>query len=142
MGQYLDERRAIEGRFGTVWANQTPVKYENDKTQNPAKDPYVTLTILRGEAAVASIGASPLRRYLGIVIVRVFVPEGNGSKRVEELLELAESAFLDSNGAGIQLTSGVKGLITFQTPSPEVAGMGGGFYMSILRVPYYRDQRG
>lgn len=143
MGQYQAERAAIEGQFKTTWgAEAVPLKWENDKTSTPNNAPYVTFTLLTGEGQFASVSSRPRRRYEGLVVVRIYTPEGTGNKESNRLLELAESAFLTSDGVGRQVESGAGGFITFRLPSREGAGIAGGFYMTILRVPYYRDQQG
>ncbi len=143
MGHYQEERLAIEGAFKTVWAGESTIlKFENEKTATTAGASYVTLTILTGEGEFVSVGSLPRRRYQGLIIIRVYTPEGRGNYESTRLLELAETAFLNESGQGRQLECGASGRITFRLPSREVAGIAGGYYTTILRVPFYRDQQG
>ncbi len=143
MGHFAAERIAIEGAINTQWAGESvPLKWENDKTPTPSAAPYVTVTILTGDPEFGSIGSTPRRRYEGLVVVRVYTPEGTGNKESLRLIELAEGAFLTTAGVGKQIASGANGLITFRIPSREAAGIAGGFYTAILKAPFYRTQQG
>jgi Bacteriophage related domain of unknown function len=138
-----DAQRAIESRFFAQWASATPVKVENDKTAIGKGEEYATISLLQGEGRIASLSATPRRRYQGLAVVRVFVPEGTGSKRSNELLALAERAFYDANGAGRQFASGTNGIVTFEGAGDiETEGVQSGYFIKVLRCPFYRDQQG
>lgn len=142
MGHITRAQKAIEQQFASVWGETTVVKYKNDKTANERGQEYVTVAILEGGGEIVSLSSPPRRRYFGFVAVRVFTPEGQGSARCNELLELAESAFYTDDGVGRQLAI-TNGLISFNgVAEKEEAGTAGGLYMTLLRCSFFRDQQG
>ena len=65
---FADERRAIESRFADNFT-ALPIKYQNASFNPPANAAWVALTIIPGEGRQASIGGSPLYRYVGVIQV-------------------------------------------------------------------------
>lgn len=86
---YKDERRIIESRFKTLWADRTPVAYADVPYVASAIVPWVHLVGLPGGAEQASVGdpGSNLTRSAGVVTVRVHTPGGQGTDLVRELAD-------------------------------------------------------
>jgi hypothetical protein len=143
MGQYSDERAALEVLLSDAWVGESvPLLFENSGKAPPTLTPFVTMTLLTGEGRRITLGRSPRRRYQGQVVCKVYVPERSGNKETSRLLERLEAAFLTEDGAPRQVESGANGIITLDVPAREPAGIAGGFYVTNLRVPFYRDQQG
>lgn len=146
MGHRREQRLAIEKQFRAIWNNAVKVKFKNDKTDITKGEHYATLSILTLKGKIVSISNTPRRRYPGVVNIRIFAPEGEGSKKTEELLELAETAFYDDSSGkfvGRRIASGDNGLITFtETADEEDEGLSVGYFITVLRCPFYRDQQG
>lgn len=147
MGHRIDQRKAIQAAFETAWtpyASATPIDWENVKINTPGAAEYVQLSIKTGKGVLATKGNPPTTRYTGIVSVRIFVPEGAGALRMETITEQVENVFWDTAArVGYQYTSGTNGTITFsEPPEQSISGISSGFWLGVVKFPFYRDQRG
>lgn len=138
---FADERKAIETRFSDAWGATTPIKYENVPTAEPLTAPWVALSIFPGEGFQVSLGDNPLHRFVGVIVVRILVPEAQGLATAEAYADQAAAVFLDSTtGKPVSFASGSGGLIHCRTPKKELAGPTGGFFMYNVSVPFIRNQ--
>ena len=129
-----DERKAIESRLAAAWAT-TPIRYENVPFAAPST-PYVALFILDGEGNQVSLGTPALRRWTGIIIVQVFVPQDTGT-------QIAKS-YADTIGAifdRAQFSSGNSGTIRCRVPSVKSIGITNGWNQVNVSVPFIRDKQ-
>jgi hypothetical protein len=135
---FADERAAIAGRFSSNWSGTTAdrIRWENQKFRQPESGAWVSLSIRNGEARVAGISANdPLNRYLGIIIVDVFVPEDTGTDTARTLADAAAAIFRN-----VQFSAGSSGTITTRVPSIFPAGTRNGWYQLSMSVRYHRDK--
>ena len=128
---YEAERQAIESRFTTQWASATNIAYDNvDYTPTPDQA-FVTLRILPDGSVQASLGDSPLFRHPGIIIVGVFVSQGQGTKIARDFADTAMAIFRSA-----PVFSG----ILCRAPYMEVIGEKEGWYQIDVIVPFQRDE--
>jgi len=130
---FADERKAIESRFQQNWTG-APVKYENAPFPDTA-DAYVALFVLEGEGEQISLGDAPLRRWAGVIVVQVFVPERS---RTNQALVYADSvrAIFERQ----EFASGASGLIRCRVTSVKKVGVRDGWYQVNASTPYIRDK--
>lgn len=132
---FQDELAAIETRLKTNWTT-TPIKFENVPFTEPTTA-YVALNIVVGEGLQISLGATNvLRRWPGIIMMRVFAPENTGTKVVRQ--------YADSLGAifdRAQFSSGNSGVISCRIPSIETVGLQSGWWQINVSVPYRRTRQ-
>lgn len=131
---FADERQAIEGRLATGW-NATPIRWENVPFPEQAA-PYVALFILDGDGLQISCGDIALRRWPGIIVMQVFVPEDKGT-------QLAKS-YADQLGAIFDratFSSGQSGTIRCRIPSILSVGITNNWQQVNVRVPFIRDKQ-
>lgn len=74
------ERELIEKHLQTNWAT-TRIQWEDVKLTPADGETWVAVTIINGQAAQRSVGApgTNIVRSAGVLAIRVFVPEGQGS---------------------------------------------------------------
>lgn len=140
-------RQAIEARFATAWAiaePTVPVKYQNALFDQPANSEWVALHVLDGPGAQASLETGPFHRYVGVIVIQIFVPENTGTQRARTLGDNAASVFLVSNrGAAFKAGGGNpldgSGRITCLTPAIEPGEVNEGWFQMNVNVPYQRD---
>lgn len=132
---FQDELAAIETRLKTNWTT-TPIKFENVPFTEPTTA-YVALNVVVGEGLQISLGATNvLRRWPGIIMMRVFAPENTGTKVVRQ--------YADSLGAifdRVQFSSGNSGVISCRIPSIETVGLQSGWWQINVSVPYRRTRQ-
>lgn len=134
MSGFEDAAAAIEGRLAANWTT-TPIKYEGVPYKEAAVD-YVALFIRDGEGVQISLGSPAVRRWPGLIILQVFVPEMTGTRKARE--------YADSLGAifdRVDFSSGNSGLITCRTPSIEVIGVRDGWCQVNVTVPFRRNRQ-
>jgi len=131
---FADERKAIESRMAAAWTT-TPIRWENVPFA-ATSTPYVALFILDGEGNQVSLGSPALRRWVGIIVVQIFVQQDTGT-------QLARS-YADTIGAifdRAQFSSGNSGMIRCQTPSINNVGVTNGWNQINVTVPFIRDKQ-
>ncbi len=130
---FADTRQAIESRFA---ANFTalPVWYEGAPF-DPPKTGYVRLTILGGDGAQISTGASPLHRYAGVIMIDVFMPEETGTATGWAHCDTIEAIFRK-----VQFSAGNSGTILCRTPSARTLPAESGWQPFQVSVPFQRDR--
>ena len=131
---WANERQAIESRLAAAWTT-TPIRYENVPFAQQTT-PYVALFILDGQGDQISLGTPALRRWVGIIVVQVFVPQDTGT-------QLARS-YADTIGAVFdraQFSSGSSGMIRCRIPSVTVVGITNGWSQLNVTIPFIRDKQ-
>jgi hypothetical protein len=127
-------RVAIESRVQTNWTT-TPIKFENVPFKE-TKDAYVALFILEGEGQQVSLGTPATRRWPGVIIIQVFVPEDSGTKLAKTYAD-ALAAIFDR----VQFSSGNSGTISCRIPSVETVGAKDGWHQTNVTVPFKRARQ-
>ena len=135
MGNFEDERRAIEQRFQDNFTTY-PVKYENVPFTQPEGNPWVALTILSGGGEIGSLGTgmtSRLERFSGIIQIDIYTPEDDGTKTAREAADTIAAIF-----DVVQFEAGSSGKITTRVPSYSTMGVQNGWHHSVVSVAYHR----
>jgi hypothetical protein len=133
---YFDEsRQDLEQMFKEGWGKTTPVKWENTQLSPVPTDTYVAFTIREGKGRQVSLGNNPLIRFVGFVIIQVFIPKDSGT---------GQSKLLSTQVSGIynrkSFTSKRKaGYYTFEIVYPIEQGANNGWYQINLMAPFTRE---
>ena len=143
----IDACGAIEEMFQTGWASATPIEWPNVRFTPTTGSPYVSVNVAEAPRAItASLGTTPLIRYRGEVIVRVFTPEDRtgtsdtgGPGQARQLAGNAAALFRNATGQGKQIETGESGQITFEKPAFVPRGIEDGWYQIHVVVPYVRN---
>lgn len=95
---YETQHNAIRLHLANGWGTKTAIAWPNRKFDPVAGQPWIRLTILDGDARQLSIGGSTnLYGAVGIAMVGVFIPEGEGDKRALELADDVCALFSNAN---------------------------------------------
>lgn len=133
MGQFAEERKAIEGRFSSNWTT-TSIKYENVPFTQPTTA-WVALFIRNGAGGRNSIGTTtPRRRFFGSIIIQIFVLPLSGSATARGYADTIAAIYRDASFA-----CGSTGTIVCQEPAIETLGERNGWFQVNVTVPYRRD---
>lgn len=127
-------RQAIEERLSTLWTT-TPIRYQNAPFQETA-NPYVALFILDGDGEQISLGTPALRRWAGVIMLQVFVPEDTGHAQAR--------SYADSLGAlfdRAQFSVNGSGTIRCRMPSMTPSETHEGWYQVTVAIPFIRDKQ-
>lgn len=134
MSGFEDSRRAIEDRFKQNWTT-TPIKFENAPFLE-IRSAYVAIFIREGDGSQISLGTVALRRWPGVIVFQIFIPQETGTK--------AAKAYADTIG-GIfdraQFFYGNSGIIRCRVPSASSSSVRDGWYQLNVSVPYIRDRQ-
>ncbi len=131
---FSDAAKAIESRLQTNWTT-TPIKFENAPFTETASA-YVALFLRDGEGTQISLGTPALRRWPGVIIVQVFVPEDTATR--------VARGYADTIGAIYdrqQFSTDSSGVITCGVPSVQLIGTRDGWFQMNVSVPYHRDKQ-
>ncbi len=128
---FEDAQKSIETRFSTLWGTTTEIAYDNvEHTPGPTTISWVRLNVLTGDSIVAGLaGSVNLYRNVGVIVVQVFVKEGEG---VRVALLLADTA------AAIFRGTQVDGVL-YRAPSVERIGPSDGWYQINVNIPFQWD---
>lgn len=127
-----DEERKIRDRFEDKWLEETPVQYPNSPFTKPSdRSEYARLNVLTDDGQLADVAPSNARhRFIGQVVVQVFVPRGIGSKRSNELCQKAIDAFNHYSDGDLIFGTAFK-----RTVGEDASG----YYQQNVIAPYTRD---
>ncbi len=131
---FEDAAKAIESRLQANWST-TPIKFENAPFAETTSA-YVALYIRDGEGNQVSLGTPALRRWPGLIIVQVFVPENTGTRKAREYADDIGPIF-----DRVQFSSGGSGTITCRTPSIDVIGLKFGWWQVNVTVMFSRNRQ-
>lgn len=134
MSGFADEAKAIESRMQANWST-TPVKYEGVPFA-AVVTPYVALFVRDGEGQQISLGTVALRRWVGVIIIQVFVPEDTGTRQAR--------IYADGVGAifdRAQFSVDNSGTIRCRIPSVEMIGVRDGWLQINVTIPFIRDRQ-
>jgi len=131
---FADERQAIEARLAANF-DALPVKYENQRFEMPPSGGFAAVKIRPGGGRQVSTGSRPLHRYIGDIVIDVFMPENMGTASPRTYADAIEAIFRRA-----QFSAGNSGTITCKTPAiTDVDAADGWFQMSVT-IPYQRDR--
>lgn len=129
------ERKAIETRFKNNW-NETvcPIAWENVAFVPPPGSPYCRFKIKRGKGSQISLGTNPYSRWVNLIIVTLFAPEGTGTGIIAALAANVQSIFQNQTFLTEDNNS-----IKCRTTSVNDIGIVGGFLVWDITTTYLRD---
>ncbi len=148
---WADERAAIEGYFNTNWGTTTPIRWENipfiqPGTQNRTRQPWVALFIREATAGKASIGATPLRRSVGTIVVQIFTDLNIGTNLARDYASQVADLWRDVTITSVGTTNGIiaiggahDGAFNTEPHITVVGDEGNGWFMTTVTVRYRRD---
>lgn len=128
-------RKNILAHFSTTFTEVVSPNIAWDNVHFTPTDgtPWIRVSIQGSLSDFVSLGgASVKKRCLGIVFVQVFVPEGTGTQRADEIVDAIADA-LEAR----QLATGE----TFQATSKIAAGNSNGWYQLNASTPFYYDEQ-
>ena len=134
------ERTYIERRMKTLFGAAYPgvkIGYENANFKPPENQVYGELHILGGRTIVAggSNGHNVVDRHLGIVQINFFSPNEKGVVLATQYGDKAAEVFRHSKGR-----DDAGDVITFKSAEFPNGGKIGGFQVTIIKIPFYRDE--
>lgn len=133
---YQAEAAAIRTRFSTEWDDTTPIAWPNVNFTPPnPPSAWVRFTILPATASQSEIGANPLYRHTGFVVIQVFTPDNAGPGEAEQLAEQACGIFRGVTAGGIRYQGPRNEAPVVQT----IGNDGNGWYQVNARISYTRD---
>ena len=129
---YQTGRAAIETRFDTQWADATPIKWGNQRFTPTPGTTFVEFDVVPS-GSWRSLGAdSPLHREIGVIVIQIYVPKNKGMGPALTLADTAAAIFRDQ-----QFDPG----ITCRQPRPPFSiGEKGEWHVTVLEIPYYRNE--
>jgi hypothetical protein len=148
---WADERAAIEAYFNTNWGTTTPIKWENATfvtpgTQNRTRQPWVALFIREAVGSRASIGVTPLRRFVGTIIVQIFTDLNIGTNLARDYASQVADLWRDVTITGVGTTNGIiaiggahDGAFNTEPHITVVGDEGNGWFQTNVTVRYRRD---
>lgn len=83
---YEDFNRSLEQHIDSEF-NAAPVNYENAPAPITPYNEWVAVSTVFGGAEPTTMGATHETHETGIVFFRIFVPDGQGSKRAREIAD-------------------------------------------------------
>jgi len=105
--------------------------YESDGSIiSSTEDPYVALNIRPGNSQQASIGKRTWRNP-GSIIVQVFVPEGTGDVRANEIAEAVAGALRGQTVDGVRFAA---------TSPPQFVAQDGGWWQTNVVTQFEYDE--
>lgn len=125
------ERAAVEGRFTAQWTG-TPlahVVFDNIAYVPVQGTPYVRLSIRPGNSERITIGSRE-HRTVGLIVVQIFTPLGQGTSDARVLAEQAAAIFRDQEFGGVLCRSA----------SIQNVGQSTDWNQFNVTVPYQRDE--
>ncbi len=131
------EEKALKGAFLTGWAaNQStyPAKYDGSPKIDTS-GAYVIFSVLPGDGARLELGDTGNSRWVGIVIVQIFVPEAGGVRVAGTVGDLVKAIFHDQ-----QFTTDTGGKILCRQTSLRRAGQEGARIQYNAVTPFQRDE--
>lgn len=133
------ERAYIEGRMVALFsaASDVPIGYPNSNFKEPENTLFGRFTILGGKGVVVggSSGSRVTTRYPGIVQVTFNSPDETGTVDATACIDIVKRIFELHRGRD---TSG--DVITFKAAEFPNSGKVAGWYPSIIKIPFYRDE--
>ncbi len=105
-----DAREALTIKFLADWASAFPTmgvfvegNDEPDLTQETA--PFVMFKVGLPDVSQADLSNDPMRRYVGLVELGLFVPMGQGTKPFFDMFDVIDSKLAVQNISGIRMYS-------------------------------------
>lgn len=127
-----DAQKQVEQLFAAGWGSTTKIAYDNLQF-NPDEvndDSWVRLNVIDGTAEQVGLGAEAnLYRHPGVVIVQVFVKEGQGIRVAKQLADQVAAIFRGTTSGGV----------LYRTPSVERIGPNGGWFQVNVNIPFQWD---
>lgn len=134
------QRVYIEGRMAREFKRLHPnvkVGYANTNFKEPKEEVYATFTILGGKGVVVggSGGSNVTTRYPGIVQVTFWSPDETGTSAATKLAGDVQDIFEFHRGRDSE-----GNVITFKAAEEPNGVKINGWYPTILKIPFYRDE--
>lgn len=137
------ERSLIETRWKSMWTKDgsavelTKTIYEGFTGKPPTEDAWVRMTRRHGDGLQASMGnpSSNWHRFPAVLYLEIFIPLGEGSKRLDFLGYKAEGIF-----TAARLGDGVITSVKFGTASFTIREPDSNFLSGVVKAPFYRDE--
>lgn len=125
---------AIRSRYGTLVedAESVPTEYDNKPFGGSKDSIWTRCSILFGQGSQESLGdpSSNRYRYVGVLMVSIFVPIEKGDKEALALAQVVRDSFLSVTFGGV----------TFRTPSIIPVGKTGTWHQVNVNSPFYFDE--
>jgi hypothetical protein len=125
--------QTLEKYFKDNWSEAAvPITWDNVQSRAVEGKAFVALSVLFGESMLAGLGGTDRQfRYAGVIMVRVFVPEGTGLREQNRLCDVAGNVF-----QGKTLTGG----IICRSASIADVGKTEGWVQKNVTIPFQWDE--
>lgn len=134
----LEAFDAIKGRITEVWADETPVVYENEAFPTPNKPaPFLYVEIFGTSYEQASLGADPQSqnkwRENGLLLLHMMVPNGSGTSQARIYAKQLAAMFRGQEVSGVVFRD-------MSIGASEPGDEDGNYYRMTVRVDWQRDE--
>lgn len=130
-------RKALMNAFKSQFeaANPTvPIKYENQKFEQPTGSEWVYATVIQGEGHRMEVSSSSVFRFEGVVNIALMAPEETGTKVLNDMAEDVFDIFADKQ------FSFTDGTITTHRVEVLTRGTVEGWYIMNVMADFRADQ--
>lgn len=133
MTGYVAEQIDIEAAFHSVWDTLDPaiaVAHENESFDPTNLTEFVRLSIRNADGRQMTIGGGSSKyRYRGVLMIQIFVLEGIGAGRANQIVDIISPIF----------RSNIISNIHFDVPAVTRMGNVRGWYQINLDTGFYRE---
>lgn len=119
---------AVRTQFDTNWIGTEPIQYPNQRFIPPSGSSWLRLEMTQGEARNASLGINHIR-YIGVIWIGVYIPNGTGLANGFELAERAAAIFENQ----------IFDRVHCWAASIKDAGIYSGWRQITVTIPYWHD---
>lgn len=124
----------LDTGLSTTAASGVPIRYENHKFIQPTNGPWMSFHIKNIDAMQANIGSqSRYDKYAYMILVDVLVPEGTGTKIMNDYMEIVARIF---EAKSIPLADGE--VVITKTAKHAPGPLQFGFYLGTVMIPATR----
>jgi len=99
LNNYQDTHTVIRTYFNDIWLSgpyqDIDLVWPNVDYNAGPNDYWVRFAINDGDGFVATMGPSPIRRYLGIVSIQIFAPQKLGDGELRRMADFVSDAFIN-----------------------------------------------
>ena len=125
-----EARVDIYNRFNTLWANATPVTFDNEKFNPPANEaPWARLSIRNISAAQETLGKVGNRKYerKGLISIQIFTKTNSGVSAADTFSEAAKNIFEGTSFNNVIANNAVI----------KEIGVSDGYYQHLVQIDFF-----
>ena len=97
LNNYGETSTLIRNFFGEAWLNgpyeDIKISWPNSRIEADTSEYWLQFVINDGDAFRATIGPSPIRRYLGFISIQIFAPIREGDTQLRRMADFISDIF-------------------------------------------------